>query len=144
MNGSLASNTLASTVQIGAGMLTESNGAITIDWIRARNYAAIDASALPGLEQHNHNSGIDEQLNIENINIYPNPAHDMINIDMRGSGINLERLEMIDMNGRTIQSINMSGYKENIEIPAVNLTKGIYLIRLIGGKGTVVQKISVE
>ena len=141
---SYQSATLASTVQVAVGQMCGANGSMSVDWIRARNYAAAEATTTNGVERNNHTSGIDHQVQLSGINIYPNPAHDIINIDMKGSLENYESLQMIDMNGRTVQSLSISGRRDNIELPLSNLEKGSYLIRLVGKSGTLVQKISVE
>ena len=52
-SSSLSNNTLGKSVQICAGMCTESNGSLSIDWIRARVYASSEASFTNGVESYN-------------------------------------------------------------------------------------------
>jgi hypothetical protein len=62
------------------------------------------------------------------IPIYPNPAHDVINIDLNGF-TEYFQLELNDLTGKTIikKSIR-SGYKVQLDI--FSLPPGFYIIRL--------------
>jgi len=144
MNATLSGISLANTVQIGAGMITESNGSISIDWIRARNYASADATALPGVEGNNHNSGINKLSQTSDIYIYPNPAHDKLYIDLSKSVTDLKSIQILDLNGKSVRMINTEGQKENIELPINDFTKGVYIIRLISGNESVERKLIVD
>jgi hypothetical protein len=140
----MTDNTLANSVQIGAGMCTESNGSLSIDWIRARKYASTEASTSDGVERNNHTTGIDNQDQLSDINIYPNPTHDIINVDLKNSNMEFENLELIDMNGKTVLNLNISVQKANREIHTANFDKGNYMLRLNGKNGNIVRKVTID
>ncbi len=82
-------------------------------------------------------SGINEAENIgQNINIYPNPTNDKLNI----SGITADHAEIriMDITGRVLYSqytnLNATG---SLSIPVPGLVSGIYFITVQSNEGTV-------
>lgn len=74
-----------------------------------------------------------EFISSDNFKIYPNPAHDLIRI----SGIDAERIEIIDLNGRTI--LTFIGQNE---IKMSTLSRGVYYVRITGFEGEIeVEKV---
>lgn len=72
------------------------------------------------------------------INIYPNPAKDMLNIVAGDSDFNYSLLngmgqEVISGNAQGIQQINVS-----------NMAKGVYFLRITSGTQVAIQKIVIE
>lgn len=70
-------------------------------------------------------------------NIYPNPAHDQINIESVEHFIS--KVEIIDMLGKVVYSQNFNGYNSLI-IPVSQLNEAIYLMRLTTVDNEVVYK----
>lgn len=79
---------------------------------------------------------IDENIVDNSVNIYPNPASDVINI-LNGNNLNITSVEIIDLMGRTI----LSSEKTNIDIS--NLAEGQYFVK-IHGETTVVKKLFIK
>ncbi|MDL2223658.1 T9SS type A sorting domain-containing protein, partial [Bacteroidales bacterium OttesenSCG-928-M11] len=69
-------------------------------------------------------NSIDEAENIT-LSIYPNPVSSVLNIKHTGTQIN--RIEIVDINGRTVMSEN-NLIGENIHVS--HLSKGVYLLRI--------------
>ena len=69
--------------------------------------------------------------------IYPNPAHDQINIESVEHFIN--KVEIIDMLGKIVYSENFNGYNSLI-IPVSQLNDAMYLMRLTTVNNEVVYK----
>ena len=89
--------------------------------------------------------GVDNNSGIENINVYPNPATNNINVAVKTTLNEDMTFQIIDMMGRVISSetLPVSGdftYNTSVE----NLAKGIYMMNVITSKGKSVHKIVVE
>jgi hypothetical protein len=65
------------------------------------------------------------------IRIYPNPANDILNIT---SGTGLDRIEIFDLTGKLLYSINNSGSNKAI-ISLPDLKNGIYIVRCLDNSG---------
>ena len=85
----------------------------------------------PIYSEVNNIAKMDEVLNVSSknlvqFNLYPNPAHDIVTID---SELKLQRVSVLDMNGRILLETNTS--KINLQ----NLKAGHYLIRVVTESG---------
>ena len=83
------------------------------------------------------NTGISE--NINNIQIYPNPASNFINISTNATEIS--ELIIKDMAGKVIYTDN---FNSKISINTESYSKGIYLIDVINTNGIYSKKISIK
>lgn len=72
--------------------------------------------------------------------VYPNPAQDICRITSENLEIN--HLEIIDLNGRTIQSGIIDS--QEFEIQLYDLPKGIYILKFNTPKGIIVRKLMVS
>lgn len=75
----------------------------------------------------------------ESIKLYPNPVNDVINLTA-ANRLNLTKLEIIDINGRTVKSISIENITRR-EINISELSKGLYLINIHSKDGMVTKKI---
>ncbi|MBK9736691.1 MAG: T9SS type A sorting domain-containing protein [Saprospiraceae bacterium] len=71
--------------------------------------------------------------------IYPNPAHDVINIQSLDATTTLNKCTLFDISGRVIQSTNIVSNLTSINIE--DLQSGVYLIKLSDGKASFYHKI---
>lgn len=78
-------------------------------------------------------SGLGEQVNSNDVVVYPNPSSDNITIQLPGN-ILAEKLEIYDMNGKLVVSKHNSN-----TLNVSSLTKGLYLLK-INAQGSVMQK----
>lgn len=78
--------------------------------------------------------GIEDYKNIKP-KIYPNPSKGIINIENK----NLDRIIIYDMSGRIIREMIPQS-----QIDLSDITKGVYLIKLISGTKSLVDKIILE
>ena len=74
--------------------------------------------------------GLDELTGLSNVNIYPNPANDVLNIDYNKNGDDVVEISIIDQFGRIITSINglSNGFNHNT-IDVSNLQSAVYYVR---------------
>lgn len=66
----------------------------------------------------------------EAIKIYPNPTSDQITIS---TTVGLERINILDLNGRLLNTINRNGELEPYVLDVNQLSKGVYFLELIAG-----------
>lgn len=80
-------------------------------------------------------TGVSEEAS-ESISVFPNPVTDGFLI----SGIeNIVKLELLDMNGRLLLSKEITA---NEYVSAETLPQGLYVIKLITSRGTILQKMT--
>lgn len=84
--------------------------------------------------------GADCSLSLEDnlasqISIFPNPAKDVLNVNVRG-GIEVQNVVLYDILGKQ-QNVQINNGQINIS----NLTSGVYILNLVTNSGTLTQKI---
>jgi hypothetical protein len=82
----------------------------------------------------------DLSINKENILIYPNPATKIVTIKNKGT-LAIDRISVVDIMGRTIQSIPVTTNELQINLNSINA--GIYSIILHTDKGNLYKKLEV-
>lgn len=89
-------------------------------------------------------AGIDELAGIENLNIYPNPAAETINVDFTNSNASVE-LTLVDFTGRKVsqQTIYNQG-SISTTIDATNLSNGAYMLQFASNGNTSVKKVIIR
>jgi hypothetical protein len=80
------------------------------------------------------------EKNALQLNVYPNPTKDVLNIRWKESG--KTNLSISDISGKVIfQSVEIGNYKH---IPTQNLSKGMYIIQIQNEQGLGISKIIVQ
>jgi glucose/arabinose dehydrogenase len=82
-----------------------------------------------------------ESLIEQNINIYPNPWIDILNIELESLDFTFSSLELSDLNGRIIRQISLQN-ETSIQLDRDEIPTGLYFLRL-NGKQNIVKKIIV-
>lgn len=72
--------------------------------------------------------------------IYPNPANDFISISNRDTSLEINRIGIVDVNGRAIRTIVLGNASNNSLINVSDLSSGIYMFVISSNKGTIVKK----
>lgn len=75
-----------------------------------------------------------------NINIYPNPASELINFKLNQTDCKINKIEIFDVTGHLVKNLANS---ENTVIDISSLSNGIYFVSVSTDKGTVKAKINV-
>lgn len=78
-----------------------------------------------------------KNINEEKISIYPNPTSSILNINFSNSDT-IKSLKLYDLKGQDM-ILNFNRHTNTIDIN--NLAKGLYLLKIIGSKGTYTKKI---
>ena len=75
--------------------------------------------------------------------VYPNPVVGNININL-GKRIFVDDISLFDMNGLLIKNFSVKENKQNIKINVSedNVFQGLFLIRIVSGKGVYIKKIN--
>jgi hypothetical protein len=85
--------------------------------------------------------GIKENNLSSNVTVAPNPAKDQLLIHNNWTNRSLVSAELVDLNGRSIQKMNLSPVHNVVNLKAA---AGIYMLRLQFNDGVGVQKLIVE
>jgi hypothetical protein len=79
----------------------------------------------------------------ETIKISPNPANSFVTVGFP-SGVELNRVEVLDLSGRVVAIETMNGNSNSLTISMASFTNGVYVVRAVDTKGAVVtSKITV-
>jgi len=106
----------------------------------AKDQTEIYNTSVSNLEEYT-GTGIEEnQLLESSISIYPNPASG--NIQVKSEKLKVKSLEIYDMQGKHIKSIEINSYKTSVDISA--LAKGMYFVKAKTENGVAVKKFVKE
>lgn len=78
-----------------------------------------------------------ENISSENISIYPNPFNEQIYLDF--NGIDVNKLVLQDISGRTVFEKNIS--KQNLFINTTNIKTGVYILSIYTDLNIITKKI---
>ena len=88
-------------------------------------------------------SGIDDLTNDSfSVIIYPNPASDILNIDLRNSNIEKGMIQLINTLGQVI--LNESFNSNNVKINTSIITTGSYFVKITSENKQVVKRIFIQ
>ena len=76
-------------------------------------------------------------FDLKDINIYPNPVKDILNIQSTSA---VQKIEIFDANGRKLQSISMLNNQTDVS----NLSSGVYFVKVYAEDKIGIVKISKE
>ena len=82
------------------------------------------------------------QLNA-GVAIYPNPARNVMNIG-NSTDIQLERAVIYDLNGRMIQTIDLSDMSAEASVNVAHLASGVYMVQLQAQDGQAIKRLVKE
>lgn len=90
--------------------------------------------------------GINQESGLSDINIYPNPAVNFLNIDLSSENAQNISVNICDMSGKIIYSdiLNHEGGTQNFKVPVSQLASGIYFLHLNTATGKSIQKFVVR
>jgi hypothetical protein len=82
------------------------------------------------------------QLNA-GVSIYPNPARNVMNIG-NSTDIQLERAVIYDLNGRMIQTVDLSDMSAEASVNVSHLASGVYMVQLQAQDGQAIKRLVKE
>jgi hypothetical protein len=98
-------------------------------------------TSVSNMEEYQIYTNVEENLYLSDLNIYPNPATDKIEISSEKSEI--KSVEIYNLQGQQLMSAKFSNPK-NIVINVGALAKGIYLIKIQTNNNTVNRKLVLQ
>jgi len=88
---------------------------------------------------NDQSSSIDDQVHKIDVEVYPNPINNSINV--RSTSM-LQSIEIFDLNGKSfLKEININKEEHTINIDNYNITSGVYIVKVATNNGSVNQKI---
>ncbi len=102
---------------------------ITVDWVTEN---AMSATWLPSLPI----VGINEHVNAEAINVYPNPAQDVITFNLDAS--KAQTIQIYDITGKMVNAYSVSVNNQQIDVST--LANGIYTYSIVGKNNSVLNR----
>lgn len=82
-----------------------------------------------------------EELNWNNIQVYPNPAQDYLHIDWAGQ--NMTSIELIDIFGKVVMTVNPT-HQSSHTIDTSGVADGFYLLKLANENSQDIRKIVIK
>lgn len=83
-----------------------------------------------------------EKLILENINVYPNPTHNDITIELNNGIVSDIKLELIDFNGKVINTQYLrDNANASYRLSMDNIAKGVYQLRLSSNEAQTIKRI---
>ena len=89
--------------------------------------------------------GINQESGLSDINIYPTPASNFVNVELTGDAQNIT-VKMLDMSGKEMYNsvFNHNGGTQIYKVPVSDLASGIYFLHLNTPTGHSIQKVVVR
>jgi len=85
---------------------------------------------------HDISSDIDEnQKELSNILIMPNPANDFINVELPDKNLKIEDIKFFDNMGRLIKEFNINNTANSYKFDLANIKAGLYFIQIRNNQG---------
>ena len=114
-------------------------------WIRLMAYS-IDHTLLDTVETEMAfpiSTSLDENLQISKINIFPNPAHDQIQIDLTGLNLKNGLISLFNTSGQLLMQRKTNAYP-TMEIEVCSFPPGIYLLKVQDDRNQFSRKFIVD
>jgi hypothetical protein len=91
-------------------------------------------------------SDIDENNSLKEFSVFPNPSNTKLNIQFATENIETLKIQLISISGQTVynESLNNFSGSYNKSIETNSFAKGVYLLRIIGEKQAIHEKIIIE
>ena len=83
--------------------------------------------------------GVDDHLNSDDISMYPNPAHSIVNLAIPA---NVDQVIVTNAIGQTVKNINNPGVKIDLDVNAFET--GIYFVQVKKGDAVITKKLIVR
>lgn len=88
-------------------------------------------------------TGIEDASQFEKFEVYPNPANEMVTVNLTLVNSENTVINVLDITGKVIKTINVGNVNgdQNVNISVDDLTTGVYFIELVTPEGKQVKKI---
>jgi len=89
------------------------------------------------------NVGIEEVEDLVSLGIYPNPANNNLNVNVKLKNKETINVAILDMHGRVVYTdeLNSNGFNKTIDVS--NFATGLYQVRVIAGENTISNSVQI-
>ncbi len=101
--------------------------------IQGQSYTALDKNTTAVKE-----SNFDDL-----IAVYPNPVSIILNIEIAAFEIDLKQIQLVNVNGKLVYSLNVKNNFRKLKIPVNGLPEGLYFLVMKREKDTIFKKILI-
>jgi hypothetical protein len=77
-----------------------------------------------------------------NIAVYPNPAEDVMNVDINGRNHASGRIQIVDMSGKVVQTVTTKADKVQLDLKGI--ASGVYLLKYVDSENSGVIRIKKQ
>ncbi|MEM7657871.1 MAG: T9SS type A sorting domain-containing protein [Bacteroidota bacterium] len=74
-------------------------------------------------------SFINSQLSVLPLQVFPNPANELLQVEIGTASSSLQEVQLLDVQGRILRNIQLDRPRHSLEISLNNLASGFYLVR---------------
>ena len=88
----------------------------------------------------------DVTYNSDNIAVYPNPANDLLNIELLFAESNAVNIELIDLMGKEVTTLNRTQAisPNRYTLDVADLSKGVYILKVTNGTKVSTSKVTIS
>jgi hypothetical protein len=79
-----------------------------------------------------------------NFRLYPNPAHQQVNVELGATWSGKTEVRLLDLNGRGLRSFQFGPSQHHFALDVSDLPAGMYLVECVNAKRREVQKLIVQ
>jgi len=99
----------------------------------AKNYYRVDFTDYEGITESSNIIELQRTDIINNINVAPNPASDVININLTSTSTSVLQLQVFDVTGKLLiqQSVKTQVGSNTYSLNIAQLSKGVYFIKMV-------------
>ena len=103
-----------------------------------------DSEGLPVLIPSGIFVGMEDKLVSDEINMYPNPANDLINLQTTAFRQLTAVIEVYDLNGKKLLEKQIPAGTENFKLDVSNLDSGLYCCKISMSEKTITKKLIIQ
>jgi hypothetical protein len=92
---------------------------------------------------HNQVNSLEQNLNVSELQLYPNPLKNQVNIAFNNKNITINKIEFTDISGKLCLTQECT-HLNAITLNTSELNNGVYFIVIYTNQGKISQKISVQ
>ncbi len=97
-----------------------------------------DLTTYMGYIYINPTAGIEDNSQHQNMNLYPNPVNDILNIDFGDYLSEQSSIEIYTVSGQQVFKKIVTGKGSNISIDVRHLDSGVYFVRVVDNKNNII------
>jgi hypothetical protein len=83
-------------------------------------------------------------FDLQGISVYPNPASDIVNIDLGQNAGRFDNIELFDIRGRLVAKQSLDNQLQQTQIEVNTFNSGVYLLKVSSDSETFTTKVIVE